>query len=195
VLRAFGLEIVIPNGLPGVALVSLACIGATWLTLLVGRAIFVEPYHMERFAQSTISGLRGELATERTTRPILTITRAALGFGPLGSGIPILVVNFSIANPGPPTTFRDWELWIEPVNGESVGIRMTNVRFENDDDLGIRPLETGGRRNASYQGFHHSFDFSTMRMAGALFYVKTYDVRDREIKGCYTLVEDLPLPI
>src|SRR5438270_637980 len=43
ILRAMGLEMIVPDTLQGLAFIALACLGSAWLILLSLRSIFFEP--------------------------------------------------------------------------------------------------------------------------------------------------------
>jgi hypothetical protein len=190
-LRAKGWEIIIPDQLPGSALVFLACLGSAWLVIFVFRAIFIEPALRYREANSEITDFRGRLEAEQSSRPRIDIARILMG-PTLTSAIPVLSIDFSITNPGPPTVFPEWELWVKPADGDWVGVQMTgNLGLDGDGDLRTRPLQTGERRTTTFELFHHALlDFDGMSRAGTAFVVETHDVRGREIKGEYVFPSD-----
>jgi hypothetical protein len=126
--------------------------------------------------------------------PTLNISRVFIGVDPVTLRLPILVVDLSLANPGPPSTFRDWKLQIQPIFGKRVTISIS-INFGDDyGDLSTKPLETGGQRFATYAAFHPSFDFPAMRKASSTFIVKARDVRGRQISARYILENDIELP-
>jgi hypothetical protein len=124
--------------------------------------------------------------------PILNISRIFIGVDPVTLRLPILVVDLSLANPGPPSTFRDWKLQIQPIFGKTRVTISISINFGDDyGDLSTKPLETGGQRFATYAAFHPSFDFSAMRKASSTFIVKARDVRGRQISARYILENDI----
>ena len=128
---------------------------------------------------------------------ILRINRVFISVDFFLSTLPILVVEFTIANPGPATTFRDWELEIDPARGKRIVVSISgNITFGDDyGNLSNKALETGAQRSARYAGTHPLFDFMAMRRRRSSFIVRAYDVRDRQVRARYVLTNDIEIPI
>lgn len=103
--------------------------------------------------------------------------------------IPVISISFAISNPGTPTTFHDWQLWVQPTDGESVGIRLgRKLGLDPDGDLYTKPLETGGSRSTTYKILHYALaDFDKMSKVGTVYSVRALDIKDREIKVEYVI--------
>jgi hypothetical protein len=115
----------------------------------------------------------------------LTITRTLVGKS--DTGLPLLSIEFSISNHGPPTTFHDWELWIRPPEFKSVGVKMEGrLGLDADGDLLTKPLETGGKRHATYDIVHYALPYDAMQKSGTVFTIRTLDAKDREITAQHT---------
>jgi hypothetical protein len=61
-LRAMGWELILPEKLPGVVLVGLACLGSAWLVIFLSWAIFFEPFARSVADKTTIAAQGSKIA-------------------------------------------------------------------------------------------------------------------------------------
>lgn len=116
------------------------------------------------------------------------VTIADVGVVPSGLGpLDAIWISFAIANPGPPSTFHDWELWATPANSKSVGVKLEGSLGLGDDDLRTRPLETGGRRIGKLEIVHYALNVTEICTPGTLITIRVKDVREREIQARYLI--------
>jgi hypothetical protein len=124
---------------------------------------------------------------EDDSLPRLVIKRVA----PDGSRLPlpVLEIEFTIANPGPPTSFHHWQLWVKMIDGKIIGTDMEGtLGLDADGDLYTKPLETGGTRGTKYERFHHALsDFDELQKPGTAYLIRTFDIKDREIKALHVI--------